>query len=641
MQFTENNDEEKIRNNLCEWVIKLNYRTESDTVRMAAYKNLRNQLDKIMKKSKEIIHGKRWPQCLSSNTDTPLIFSEEFKELIKIPFSLPIIGAVHGAFLLEFYLEYVISSKVQITYCSKEYWAFEKFFRTYGNEKSRNMLEIEKYNNCKRRISGRSSKRKAQMKKLATRLGISNAFSGKKNNIPRVKKTGSAEWEWDNVESEWNKINNLFEYVNFEWDNSEAYTPVNWQIGPKFANAGNSLEGALRKPQRALFTDYLYSAKINGNDEDKPTMENEQLQFTFFRSELIRMNLELFINQLYQQELCMRMLKNKYVEILPMNNIYIAYIFKDFAHFSCLAELKSIYPEKTKEQFDKIIQKATARLDGVRNFFEKNKNSEVQEKSAWESTVLMLFRKKMRDELRGTIQTNRFLAHFHSLCERYISLDDRQYNAYCELLKDYKRTFHSPVANKEELKGFIKTHQKDLSILVKKPIPRFAKDFEKIWKQLGFITGKNTLFPLDDSDRVFGIEYLIAYMQLYYLAQEDVAKEITVHIEYYGKKRGKEDKKLRSIFHQSGNFSEDEISTILLLMHFIVFCNHRLKLIYAQYQSCRYLMSQILWTEFRNLDYYPEWRDGIIAFEKYNMEIFRENPEEPVLILSWCEDYFR
>ena len=76
-----------------------------------------------MEKTSEIMSCDGWEQRICCDAESPLIFDSKFKELIKIPFSLPIIGAVHGGFLLEFYLEYVNKEKFSILYSSKEFWA--------------------------------------------------------------------------------------------------------------------------------------------------------------------------------------------------------------------------------------------------------------------------------------------------------------------------------------------------------------------------------------------------------------------------------------------------------------------------------------------------------------------------------------
>jgi len=45
-----------------------------------------------------------------------MIYQKQFKELIKIPFWLPVIRDVHGAFFLEFYLEH--DGKSIFDYCN-------------------------------------------------------------------------------------------------------------------------------------------------------------------------------------------------------------------------------------------------------------------------------------------------------------------------------------------------------------------------------------------------------------------------------------------------------------------------------------------------------------------------------------------
>ena len=58
---------------------------------------------------------------------------------------------------------------------------------------------------------------------------------------------------------EWTIINNLFEYINFEWNDTAPYVSVDWQKGPAFnTKCKSSFENALKNPQHSLFSDFIY-----------------------------------------------------------------------------------------------------------------------------------------------------------------------------------------------------------------------------------------------------------------------------------------------------------------------------------------------------------------------------------------------
>lgn len=632
---------EKVRKKFCLWIIKLNYRTESNNVRVRAYKKLRKQLDKIMEKTSEIMSCDGWEQRICCDAESPLIFDSKFKELIKIPFSLPIIGAVHGGFLLEFYLEYVNKEKFSILYSSKEFWALYVATPYFPLREKESTSEIKNFNQCKKRISSRSSERKEKMKDWAAQLWIYGAFAfedKERYNIPRMRKVKTAAWELDPLNA-WTRINNLFEYINFEWNDTAPYVSVDWQKGPAFnTKCKSSFENALENPQHSLFSDFIYSR----DNIDKPVMEEERLQYVFFRSELIRMNLKSFIDELYQQDLCFRMLKNKYIGVLAVNNIYSGYIFRHILHPEKIFESSEFCAETTEAEFDAIIEDIKYCISRAAYYFpicvameSQNMNfskdtvgmkaSFYHQKSVWKTMILILLRQKLKTELYG-------LRTVYSLPMSSILLDDEQYAVYCDLVKQFTASFKSILAADDALTQFIKSHKKELSILTNCEVVKLDRKLKKIWNQLRNITGN------EFSDTLF-LEYFIAYVQLAYSAQSDRAKDIKVEVNYYKKKRGKEFRSLYTILHQEGNFSEIEIAYVKLLMDFQVFCNRRLETIFLKSLECRRLMIQLLLFELDILDCFPLWEGGIIRFEDYNMNIFQENLKNGVLIMPWFEDY--
>ncbi|WP_346683603.1 hypothetical protein [Megasphaera stantonii] len=638
---TDTTQTEKVRKKFCLWIIKLNYRTESNNVRVRAYKKLRKQLDKIMKKTSEIMSCIGWEQRIFDDAESPLIFDSKFKELIKIPFSLPIIGVVHGGFLLEFYLEYVNKKELSILYSSKEFWALYAATSYFSLREKDSTGEIKNFNQCKKRISSRSSERKEKMKDWAAQLWIYGAFAfadKERYNIPRRREVKSVTWEMEPLD-EWTIINNLFEYINFEWNDTAPYVSVDWQKGPAFnTKCKSSFENALKNPQHSLFSDFIYSR----DNIDKPVMEEERLQYVFFRSELIRMNLKSFINELYQQDLCFRMLKNKYIGILAVNNIYSGYIFRHILHPEDILDTSEFCAETTEAEFDAIIKDIKYCISRAAYYFpiciameSQNMNfstdaAEVKEsfyhsKSVWKPMSLILLRQKLKTELYD-LQT------VYSLPMPGILLDDEQYAVYCDLVKQFATNFKSILADDEALTQFVKSHKKELSILTNCEVVKLDRKLKKIRNQLRNITGN------EFSNRFF-LEYFIAYVQLAYGAQSDRAKEIKVEVNYYKKKRGKEFRSLYTILHQEGNFSEIEIAYVKLLMDFQVFCNRRLEIIFLKSLECRRLMIQLLLFELDILDCFPLWEGGIIRFEDYNMNIFQENLKNGVLIMPWFEDY--
>lgn len=534
-------------------------------------KQLTKRLRKIVKISKEIL------QEIESNQNEDvclIIYQKQFKELIKIPFWLPAIGDVHGAFLLEFYLEnvHLKYGKSIFDYCCQDVYKYihtpeeisdkDKWQEPSGDDFNDPLIEPEEYRpyqKLKKRIQDRRDKDSP----------ICNLFERFHISLQEFQKLKG------NQNSQCWKLCNLLEYIQYEWGESGIDDRKNDNSNNDKNQCTFNLNKLLSNPHVTLFSNPINYVK-------EPFTEEQRQQngiMIFLLTEVKRRCLHEVI-QYYQY----------YVLILKL------FIMQKTDSNRCLNFMYEIF----KHRMGKYVCRDAIDSQGVLYYYciairlkylLNKTNYIVQPMKVTDSHLFQIFAIELVKEKIISVITETKLHHRQT--QPVVQLIDAdQRSIFISLCASFGK------GNINEAQCFLICHQKEVSQFIHND---FKKILNKAVKHYRYVDQYHRGLPEKEKTIQCDLKILIAIMQLEDKAMDNLMDDVDTIQDYYGKKRGRERRSLHTILSKFLNADLHEYNFLRALLTAQIMCDSGLVYSYLEWGHCMELMGDILVKQIRGL----------------------------------------
>ncbi|MCI1823276.1 MAG: hypothetical protein LKI76_05010 [Megasphaera sp.] len=534
-------------------------------------KQLTKRLRKIVKISKEIL------QKIENNQNEDvclIIYQEQFKELIKIPFWLPAIGDVHGAFLLEFYLEhvYIKYDKSIFDYCCRDVYKYlhtsEKILdknqwqEPPGDDFSVPSIEPEEYRpylKLKKRIQDRRDK-DSPICNLFERFHISlREFQELK----------------DDRDSQCWKLCNLLEYIQYEWGKNGIDDRQNDHSNNDKSQCTFNLNKLLGNPHVTLFSNPVNYFKEPFTKEQR--QQNEAMIFLFTE---VKHQCLLEVIQYYQY----------YVLILKL------FIMQKTDKNYCLNFMygvsehevgQYIYQSNIDDQGRQYYHAIVLFLQNVLNQMDDTvKTMKVTDKQLFNAFAIELLKEK-------TISVITETKLHHRQAQSVVQVIDANQRAiFVSLCVSFGK------GNMKEAHKFLICHEKEVSQFIHND---FKKILNKAIKYYPYIDQYHMGVPKNVKMNSCDLKILMAIMQLEDKAMDNSIDDVKTMQDHYGKKRGREKRSLHTILSKFLHADLHEYNFLRALLTAQIMYDLGWIQSYPEWGRCMELMGDVLVKNIRGL----------------------------------------
>lgn len=534
-------------------------------------KQLTKRLRKIVKISKEIL------QEIESNQNEDvclIIYQKQFKELIKIPFWLPAIGDVHGAFLLEFYLEHVHLKygKSIFDYCCQDVYKYihtpeeisdkGKWQEPSGDDFNDPLIEPEEYRpyqKLKKRIQDRRDKDSP----------ICNLFERFHISLQEFQKL-----KGDQNSQCW-KLCNLLEYIQYEWGESGIDDRKNDNSNNDKSRCTFNLNKLLSNPHVTLFSNPVNYVEAPFTEEQR--QQNEIM--IFLLTEVKRQCLHEVIQYYQYYALILKLLIMQKTD----RNYCLNFMHGISNHDVGQYVYKSNIDDQGRQYYHYIAQCLQDLLSQT--------NDTVQLVKVADEYLFQVFAIELVKEKAISVITETKLHHRQTQhVVQPINADQR--TIFVSLCDSFGK------GNMKEAHRFLICHQKEASQFIHND---FKKILNKAVKHYRYMDQYHSGLPEKEKIIQCDLKILIAIMQLEDRAMDNLMGDVGTVQDYYGKKRGREERSLHTILAKFLNADSHEYNFLRGLLYAQIM--HDLGWIqsYPAWGHCMEFMGDILVKKIREL----------------------------------------
>ncbi|WP_196595074.1 hypothetical protein [Pectinatus frisingensis] len=573
------NDHYYISENSFDSIIKaFEYKDESNLYKVNNENNIRKVFERIVELSEKYKLKYNNREIIEE-----IIFDEKYKNICNMLIYIPVIGEVHGGYLYELYSDDCCNS---ITYCSKDVWDCKhippEFIDKLDCDFDKNFYK--KYQRIKKQIMDRRDD-DSPITKLLNRWHVN----------------------YDKTKQDYNKFCDILEYIMYTKDtktqisSTKGYDTKHWTAeknnmskNKNDVKSANNVSLLLDKPTYSLFLNTLFYNNIDFPLEIK----HHQNNIRFLLTEIKR---KCKLEEVYNYS---RWINKWLLAEYSYRNEYIGKIIQKITVDPTLMQ----YPnDESVANYYISYKKILKDIDTKCNIESKSDN---YTNGFWVQILLGLLKEKLKLQF---LMVKNCIDYSNIIVE---PLEEKQKKAFIKLYN-----FLDPVKTLEEIKTLLKDNIEDVKIFMNvQDISAVNKYYNKavdLWEnKLYEIQQWNEEKSIDKCD----VGYFLSIMQI--LNSMD---DMSVDIEYYQKKRGKETKLLATLLKRYKNNDYEEIHQFFREVFRARYSsNIGWNKAWKEAQQCRILMNELAVKAMENVMSFDDMEDCFNKFE-ITMEEVRYN----------------